>query len=190
MTRTLLLAALGSLAFSSTALADDYKVDGEHSSVLFSIHHFNAGNVYGRFNKVDGDFTLDTKNPSKSSFDVTIQAESVDTNNEKRDKHLRGADFFNTEEFTTIHFKSKSVKKLDGDKWQVKGDLTLHGVTKEVTVDFLYTGEGPDPWGGYRLGLESSFTIKRSEFGITHMPDGLSDEVKVIVALEGKKKKL
>ncbi|MCB9741490.1 MAG: YceI family protein [Alphaproteobacteria bacterium] len=192
--RSVLLGALlaaTSLTFAQPAhAADDYKVDGEHTSVLFNIKHFNAAWIYGRFNTVDGEWTLDAKDASKSKVQVTIQAESVDTNNEKRDKHLRNADFFNTAEFPEITFTSKSVKKLDGDKWQVKGDLTLHGVTKEVTVEFEQTGEGPDPWGGYRMGLHGEFSIKRSDYGITHMADGLSDEVRIIVSLEGKKKKL
>ncbi|MCB9762440.1 MAG: YceI family protein [Alphaproteobacteria bacterium] len=184
---TLTAALLSALASTPAFAADDYKVDDDHSTVIFRIHHLGAGYVYGRFNQIEGDFSLDA-DPKKNTFNVTLKTDSVDTDHEKRDKHLRNADFFNAEEFPEITFTSKSVSKKSDTAWAVTGDLTLHGVTKQVTVDFERTGEGPDPWGGYRAGLEATFTIKRSDFGITHMAEGLGDEVRVIVALEGKKK--
>ncbi len=185
MIRLLSTLALG-LGLSSTALADDYKVDDGHSTVLFSIQHFNAAWVYGRFNDVSGTFTWDS-DPGKFAIDVTVKADSVDTDHAKRDEHLRNADFFNTAEFPDVSFKSTKVSKKDDKTYEVTGDMTLHGVTKSVTIPLTHTGEGPDPWGGYRLGLHGEITIKRSDFGMTHMAEGLSDDVKLIVSFEGTK---
>lgn len=190
MLRTLLLALTLGLAAQPALAADTYEVDDGHTSVLFAVQHFNAAWVYGRFNDVKGTFTWDAAKPSDISFDVSIATTSVDTDSDKRDDHLRGPDFFSSKEFPTLTFKSKTVTKKDADTYTVTGDLTLHGVTKPITVDFDYTGEGKDPWGGYRLGLHATFTIKRSDYGITAMSDGLSDEVRITVALEGTKKKL
>ena len=154
MTRSLLFAALlagASIGLASTAQADDYKVDDGHSSVLFSIQHLGAANVWGRFNAVDGDFTIDAKDPAKSSFNVTIDASSVDTNNEKRDKHLRNADFFNVEEFPKITFASKSVKKLDGDKWQVTGDLTFRLAPHQSVLLYIQDKKFKAGWKPARI---------------------------------------
>ncbi|MCB9780786.1 MAG: YceI family protein [Alphaproteobacteria bacterium] len=185
--RKLIPTFLLSLAFAQPALADAYSVDDDHSAVLFSVQHFGAAWVYGRFDKISGDFDW-SADVSKSTFSLTIDAASVDSDQEKRDQHLAGPDFFNAAEFPTITFKSKKVEKKGDKLLHVTGDLTLRGVTKEVTIPIEHTGEGDDPWGGHRAGLHSTFTIKRSDFGITYMPDGLSDQVKLIVSLEGVKK--
>jgi polyisoprenoid-binding protein YceI len=169
------------------AVASTYEIDNVHTSVLFRVMHFNVTPFYGRFNKISGGLTWDEANLAGSSIDLSIDAASVDTNNEKRDQHLRNADFFNATEFPAITFKSKSIEKV-GTKFAVTGPMTFNGTTKDITVEFEKTGEGSDPWGGYRIGGEATFTIKRSEFGIKYMPDALGEDVKVIVAIEGIKK--
>lgn len=187
MTRSALAIAL--LMASPAALAaDTFDVDPGHTSVLFSVHHLGAAWVYGRFTDTSGSFTWDNDDPSAIKLDVTIKSGSVVTHNEKRDKHLNSPDFFDTQTHPAITFKSTSVKK-SGERYAVTGDLTLHGVTKQETILLDHTGEGSDPWGGYRLGLHSTFEVARSDYGITTMPDGLSDTVKMIVSIEGTKQK-
>jgi polyisoprenoid-binding protein YceI len=165
-----------------------FAVDAVHSSVIFGIKHLNVANFYGRFNKPSGTFLINKDDPSKSIVDVSIDANSVDTANEGRNSHLKSPDFFSTKEFGTITFKSKSFKKAEkANTYEVAGDLTFRGQTKPVTVSIEDTGTGPGMKGGTVAGIEARFTIKRSDFGMGFMPNGLSDEVSLIVSLEGKK---
>lgn len=169
--------------------ADTYKVDPVHSAVIFRIGHFNIGQVYGRFNLTEnaGTFTIDTANPENNSFEIVIDADKIDTGNAKRDDHLRGADFFNVKQFPQITFKSTSVKSAGENVYDVTGDLTLHGVTKPITIQVTKLGEGKDPMGGYRAGLAAEFTVKRSDYGMTGMLEGIGDEVTLMIAFEGVK---
>lgn len=171
---------------ASTAFAQKLSIDSGHSSVLFRVMHKNAAPFYGRFNKVSGSFTI-ADNPTESSFDVSIKADSVDTNNKKRDAHLKSPDFFNAREFPTLSFKSTSVKPGKEGRLNVTGDLTCHGVTKSITVDMEITGSTTSPGGDISKGVEAIFTIKRSEYGIEYGLGALGDEVRIIVALEGVK---
>jgi len=172
------------LAIGATSLhADAYKVDPVHSFALFRVHHFNAGNVWGRFNDPAGEFTLDQVDPSKNTFNVELKLAKLDTANTKRDSDLQGPDWFNARQFPTITFKSTSVKKGQGNMLDVTGDLTIHGVTKSVVVAVEVTGVA-----GQRAGVEGTVTVKRSDFGMKAMPSGVGDEVKLIVALEGTKR--
>jgi polyisoprenoid-binding protein YceI len=164
-----------------------YAVDKVHSSVVFKIKHLNTAYVYGRFNEFSGTFKFDQDILSSSSISLEIKTDSIDTNEEKRDQHLRSNDFFNAKRYPVITFTSKEIRK-SGDDYTVIGDLTMHGITKKIEADFTVIGEGSDPWGGYRLGGEAVFEINRKEFGITYMPDGLSDDVTVMVSLVGVKK--
>lgn len=169
-----------------------YKVDTGHSTTLFRIKHVGVAYFYGRFNLTTGQVTWNAEDPSKSKIDVTVDANSVYTASRKRDLHLKGPDFFDVKQFPKITFKSKKItgiKKSGKDWFRVTGDLTLHGVTKEVTATFQLTGYGQDPWKKLRLGAEATFTIKRSEFGIKHLLGGLSDEVRLIVSLSTVKQK-
>jgi len=173
------------LLLVATALAGDtYAIDTTHSGVLFKAHHFEAGYTFGRFNDFDGAF--ETEGQELTSITVTVQAESVDSGHLKRDKHLRNADFLSASEFPEITFASKSVEKKSEGVYTVTGDLTLHGVTQELSVDLHHTGEGKDPWGGYRQGWEGSFAINMPDHGIHY--DGIGDEITLIVAFEGKRK--
>lgn len=170
---------------TSIASADSYKVDPVHSFALFSIHHFNAGNVWGRFNEPTGQFTLDQSDPTKDSFVVELSLAKLDTGNPKRDSDLKGPDWFNARQFATITFKSTTVKKGEGNTLEVTGNLTIHGVTKTVGVPVEILGIARDPFGNTRAGIQGTTTIKRSDFGMKGMPQGVGDEVKLIVALEG-----
>src|SRR5262249_24346782 len=120
-------------AVASLAAADSFSVDPVHSSISFQIEHFGISYVHGRFNKMKGEFSIEKGDPSKSSITLNIETDSVDTNNEGRDKHLKSADFFNTKQFPTIEFKSKSLKAVK-DGYEVTGDLTMHGETKDISI--------------------------------------------------------
>ncbi len=185
LTAASLTPASAPVAASATSEAVKFKIDSGHSSVLFRVKHFGVSNFYGRFNKIGGEISWDAKNPEASSISIEIDAASVDSNDKGRDDHLRNTDFLSAKEFPTITFKSKSVKKK-GDKLELTGDLTLHGVTKSVTTAVEFTGEGETPFG-YRAGFEASFEIKRSEFGVSGVPGGVGEDVRITVALEGVK---
>jgi polyisoprenoid-binding protein YceI len=183
------LAALALAALGATArAADSYTVDPVHSSVSFGISHAGISDIHGRFNDFSGTFVIDKEDPSKSSFALDIKVESVDTNNEKRDEHLRAPDYFNAKQFPTLSFKSTKVKPTDAG-YEVTGDMTLHGVTKPVTMKLKGGHKVVEfPKGTSRVGVTSAVTIKRSEFGMTTALEALGDEVHIIVGLEAAKK--
>lgn len=171
--------------FSSRAFAGEtYKVDPVHSSVIFRIGHANIGVVYGRINDAAGSFSIDA-DPAKNTFELELQVAKIDTNQPKREEHLRSPDFFNAKQYPTITFKSTSVKKGEGKMLEVSGDLTVHGVTKSITIPVEIIGEG-DFAGTHRVGLEAIFTIKRSDFDMKGVPM-VGDDVRLMVALEGAK---
>lgn len=185
MIRNLRLACFGLVALAAPVLAaDTYQVDPEHASVVFKVKHLDVSYVWGRFNQVAGTVVLDEQNPAASRIEIVIQTASVDTGNERRDRHLRSADFFDAEQFPEIRFVSKQMTRKESNLWEVTGDLTLHGVTRPLTVQITKVGEGKDPWGGHRLGGELSLTIKRSDFGMTGMIGPVGDEVTIHVSLE------
>lgn len=169
-------------ATATTAAAEGWKLDAVHSSVLFSVRHKNAATFYGRFNVVSGSFKLDPADTAKSFVDITVPADSVDSNNAKRNDHLKSQDFFSAKEFPNITFKSKSVKKLSETKFEIAGDLTLRGKTAPLTI----TAENPST-SKELAALETTFTIKRSDFGITYGAGALGEEVTLIIALEAAK---
>ena len=166
-----------------TRAADDYQIDPIHSVIIFRIGHMDAGVFYGRFNGPTGSFSWDEQNPANSRFQAQVKAADFDSGNEKRDQHVRGPDFLSAKEFPTISFKSTSVKPADGSRFQVSGDLTLHGVTKPVTATLERIGSA-----GNRTGFEGVMEVKRSDFGIKGV-QGVADEVRLIAAFEGVKKK-
>ena len=136
---TVILASLG-LGVAAASAAETYKLDPVHSSVLFKAKHLNVADFYGRFNDFSGTVTFDNENPSKSSVNLEVKVESLDTHEAKRDQHLKSPDFFNAKQFPVIAFKSTKVEKAGADSYKVTGDFTLHGVTKPVTVEFKKTG--------------------------------------------------
>jgi|SRR6267142_4614145 len=169
----------------SYGAATTYVVDPAHSFVIFRIKHMDTGHVYGRFNEPNGTITIDDADPSKSSFTLELQTQKVDTGIQKRDDHLRSPDFFNAKQFPTIKFVSKEVKKTDKG-YEVTGDLTLHGVTKPITVNLEQTGQGSM---GPRqiIGFETTVDLKRSDFGMKNMIGPAADDVRLIISLEAGK---
>jgi polyisoprenoid-binding protein YceI len=182
------LAVSVTFAAAPATAADNYQVDGVHSSVFFRIKHLGIGFSYGRFNDISGAVVLDDEKPENTTFNIEVKAESIDTANAKRDQHLKGTDFFNAKEFPAIKFVSKTVKSVDAKTLEVTGDLTLHGVTKPLTVKLTRVGAGKDPFGGTRAGFEANFTIKRGDFGMKFMPEAIADEVWLLVGFEAIKK--
>jgi polyisoprenoid-binding protein YceI len=181
--KIILAITLGSLGMAVHA-ADTFKIDPVHSSVVFSVMYLGVSNFYGRFNDVSGTVVLDKADPSKSSVELTIPVESVDTHNEKRDQVLRSPDFFNAKQFPVMAFKSKQVES-SGDTYKVTGDFTLHGVTKPLTLEIKKGGEGKGMEGEIRGGGETHFTIKRSDYGMNFMQGQLGDEINIVVSLNG-----
>ena len=170
------------------ATAATYEGDTVHSFVLFKVKHMGASWTYGRFSDFTVSFQADEAKPELSSVAFEVKAESVTTGNEKRDQHLRSPDFFNAKEFPLITFKSTSVHTIDKDTVAVTGDLTLHGVTKPLTVKVVKVGSGKNMKGGELMGVETTFTLKRSDFGMNTPVGPDSDEVQLTVAVEGAKK--
>jgi polyisoprenoid-binding protein YceI len=161
-------------------------IDTVHSSLLFKIKHQDVAWFYGRFNEFSGTYALDPENADSGSVNLTIQAESVDTGNKKRDDHLRSQDFFSAREFPTITFQSSSVRKTGDNTFEATGDLSLHGITKEITVPVEFTGKKAGQRGELS-GVHATFAIKRSDYGMNFMVgSGLGDEVTIIVSLEGR----
>ena len=166
--------------------ADTYKIDGIHSSLIFSAKHFGVTDFYGRFNEITGTVTFDAADPSKSSVDITVPVESIDTHNDKRNGHLKSPDFFNAKQFPTMTFKSTKIEGT-GDNYKVSGDLTIHGVTKPITIDFKRGIDGKGGQGETRGGGETRFTIKRSDYDMKFMTNAVGDDVHIILSLEGVK---
>jgi polyisoprenoid-binding protein YceI len=179
-----ILAVLLSLA-GLTAYADTFKIDPVHSSIVFSIKYL-VSDFYGRFNDLSGQVVFDKADPAKSSVELTIPVESIDTHYAKRDQHLKSPDFFNAKQFPAIVFKSKSVEG-SGENYKVTGDLNLHGVTKPLTLEIKRGPDDKGPEGEIRGGGETRFTIKRSDFGMNFMQGALGDEVTVLLILQGVK---
>jgi polyisoprenoid-binding protein YceI len=188
--QALSLALLLPGVFVTAAAADPaaYKVDPDHSGVGFTIRHF-VSNVSGRFKDFDGVLKYDKANPAASSVSFTVQAKSIDTDNDDRDNHLRSPDFFDVEKFPTLTFTSTSVKAADADTLEVTGDLTIKGVTKKVTIPVDILGSVKTP-RGEKAGFETSFKLDRKEYGITWnraLDTGgavLGDDVKVNISIE------
>jgi polyisoprenoid-binding protein YceI len=148
-------------------LKTTYKIDPAHSHAQFVVRHMMITNVRGGFSKVEGTAVHDAENVSASSLDVTIDVNSLSTGDPARDTHLKSADFLDAGKYPTITFKSKTVTK-DGADLKVKGDLTIHGVTREVVLEVEGpSGEQKDPYGNMRIGASGVTKIKRSDFGLT-----------------------
>ena len=192
LTAAVLAAAVALPAAQPARAADAYKIDKGHSEVSFQIRHL-VTNVRGRFNDFEGNVALDPANLEQSKVDFRIKAASIDTGNADRDKHLRTGDFFETEKYPEIIFKSKSIKSTGKNSYDVTGDFTMHGVTKQITLPVTFLGTAKDPWGGSRAGFETATTLDRKDYGIVWnkaLDNGgalLGDDVKVAISLESVK---
>jgi len=155
------------LSLPALASATTWNIDPDHSNIGFKVRHLMISNVKGSFDKNSGVVDINDKDITKSKVQVSIDTASVNTNVTKRDEHLRSADFFDVAKFPTMTFVSKKVAKAGKDKLKVTGDLTIHGITKEVVLNV----EGPskeskDPWGNIRSGATASTRINRTDFGL------------------------
>ena len=189
--KTILAVSLSTALFSvGHAFADEYSIDkkGQHASIQFKISHLGYSWLWGRFNDFDGTFSYDEKNKGASKIAVTVNTKSVDSNHAERDKHLRSDDFLDVDKFPQAKFVSTSYVEGSDGKATLKGNLTLHGVTKEVNVEVKQTGAGKDPWGGFRRGFEGQTRIALKDFGITTKLGPASAELDLIFAFEGIKK--
>jgi polyisoprenoid-binding protein YceI len=182
--------ALAMILLTSAAVAqagETYTVDPVHSSISFMISHAGISNIHGRFNDFSGKITIDSADPTKSNFAVTIPIDSIDTNNVKRDEHLRAPDYFNSKQFPTMMFQSTKVKATD-EGFDVTGDLTLHGVTKPVSIKLKGGHKVVEfPKGTKRIGVVSTFSIKRSDYGVSTEPSALGDEIPISIGIEASK---
>ena len=188
------LAVIAALLATTPLFAETFTVDPGHSDASFRVKHLMS-NVKGSFGEVSGNIEIDKGNPAASSVEFTVNAATIDTANENRDKHLRSADFFDVEKFPQITFKSSKIAAAGKDSYNVTGNLTMHGVTKQVTLPVTFLGFAKDPWGNDRAGFEVETTLNRKDFGLNWnkaLDQGgflLGDDVKVSIAIEAVKKK-
>ncbi|MFD9393053.1 YceI family protein [Streptomyces sp. NPDC060000] len=149
------------------ALTGDYSIDPAHSTFGFVARHAMVTNVKGKFNDFTGSLHLDGTDPSKSSASIDVRMDSIDTGSADRDGHLKTADFFKTDEFPTMTFRSTSTEALGGDDYRITGDLTILGVTRPLAIDLEFNGAAKDPFGNERVGFEGKAEILRSDWGLT-----------------------
>lgn len=143
-----------------------WNIDTSHSAVTFTVRHMMFSKVRGRFQKWNGKLDYDPANPAAARVEVSIDTASIDTNEEKRDGHLRSPDFFDAAQFPQMTFKSRKVDEAGKGKLRITGDLSLHGVTREVVLDVENHGTGKDPWGNQRAGFTATTQINRTDFGL------------------------
>lgn len=172
------------LSAVSYAPAQSYTIDPIHSSMLFKVKHVDTAWFYGRFNKSSG--VIKTESGAPTELHIVVDAQSVDTANSARDDHLRGPDFFDVKQFPDITFKSTSIRPGENSgQYEVVGELTLHGTTKPITLTLAKTGEGKNVQGKPVIGFETTFTITRSEYGVSgYVGKGIGDQVTLIISIE------
>ena len=155
-----------------------------HAFINWKIKHLGFSWLSGRFDTLTGTFSFDEAKPEASKVKVEIDTDSINSNHAERDKHLRGKDFLNTASFPKATFESTAVK-LDGDKATITGNLTLHGVTKEIAIEAKRGGGGADPWGGYREGFTGTTSLPLKDFGITYNLGPAAQNVELTLDIEG-----
>lgn len=195
---TFALAAVALSTFAAIASAQTYEIDPAHTSIVFRSTHAGISHIYGFFNDVKGKVVSDASDPTKSSFEATINVNSINTGVKKRDEHLKTAEFFSVKEFPEITFKSTKVEKLSEpapadvqaaegqsiESFLVTGDLTMHGVTKPITLKVYKLGETEFPTGTARVGYVTKLGVKRSEYGMTNMIGLVSDDIYLDISFE------
>jgi len=187
MLRKIAITAITTLALTASSLvfSSDYMIDTAHTSVKFKISHLGYSWLYGRFNDFNGNFSYDETNPAASATSVEIETASVDTSHAKRDKHLRSGDFLDVDKFPKASFVSTGFQDQGNGKGLLSGDLTLHGVTRPISIEVMHIGSGKDPWGNYRSGFSGNTKLTLSDFGITKDLGPASTQVELILDVEG-----
>jgi polyisoprenoid-binding protein YceI len=187
-------AVLSVLAFSTAWSADVYDIDAQHSQVGFTVKHLGISTVPGKFEKFSGTITLGKPDPTAAKVAAVIEADSVNTGVEARDKHLKSPDFFDAAKFTTLKFVSVKNSPLKDGQFVMEGKLTMHGVTKPVKMDVQFGGSAKDPWGSERAAFTATGTVNRKDFGMVWnkvLDNGgvmVSDEVKITLQIEAVKR--
>ncbi|MBB6252725.1 YceI family protein [Nitrospirillum iridis] len=162
-----------------------FTLDKSHAKVVFSVNHFGFSTYYGAFPDLEGTLDFDAKAPAKSKLDVTINVAGLATTNPKLDEHLNSKDFLDTAQFPKATFKATKIDVTGAGKGKITGDLTLHGVTKPVTLDATLHGGGTNPMTkAYVVGFDAKTTLKRSEFGISTYVPAISDDVELVISAE------
>lgn len=182
-----LAAAAALFAFVPVTQAAEYKIDPAHSFVQFRIQHLGYSWLMGRFNRVLGEFTYDAANPGVSTIAVEIDTTTVDTNHAERDKDLRSENFLHVRRYPRATFKSTKYMG-NGKAGTLQGVLTLHGVSKPISINVEKIGEGKDPWGGYRAGFFGKTTLTRRDFGMEYNLGPASETMKLELTVEGIRK--
>ncbi len=178
---------------TATSAKTTYILDKAHSEATFQVRHLLT-RVRGRFSDFEGTIDYDEQQPEQSSVTVTLQAASIDTNERDRDTHLRSADFFDVEKFPTLTFASRAIARKGTERFDVTGDLTIHGVTRPVTLEVTVLGKAKDPWGNERLAFEAETTINRKDYGLNWnaaLETGgflVGDEVKISLSVQAVRK--
>ncbi len=181
------LALIAAVMLPTHALAEKYVIDtkGAHAFIQFKIQHLGYSWLFGRFNTFDGSFDYDEKNPDQASVQVEIDTASIDSNHAERDKHLRGDDFLDVKKFPKASFVSTAFEDRGDGTVVLKGDFTLHGVTKLITIDVKHVGHGEDPWGGYRRGFVGTTSFALADYNINYNLGPKSKEVELTLSVEG-----
>jgi polyisoprenoid-binding protein YceI len=183
--------ALVLIASRPAPAAEAYVVDPTHTSIVFSVGHGGLSYTYGFFREAAGSYILDDANPANCRFQLVIEADSIDTNNAKRDDHLRSNTFFNVQQFRTIKFESTGCTRSNppdrGVEYLVTGNLTMHGVTREIRGPLRMLGKGPGPYGDQRTGFLCQLELKRSDYNMTNLLEKnlVGDAVSITISLEG-----
>lgn len=174
----------------SNVIANEYVIDkkGMHASIQFKISHLGYSWLWGRFNEFNGTLSYDKEKPEAAKIEVTINTRSVDSNHAERDKHIRGKGLLETSEYPEAKFISTSYTQNKDNSGVLKGNFTLHGVTRAISIDVKYIGEGKDPWGGYRIGFEGTTKLSLADYNITKNLGPASKDVELFFAIEAIKK--
>ena len=175
---------------SKAVMAEDYVIDSKnaHAFIQFKISHLGYSWILGRFNRFDGTFSYDEKNPRASKVKVTVDTTSVDTNNAERDKHLKSEKFFEVNKYPEAVFVSRAYEPKGDGTAVLKGDFTLHGVTRPMEIKVRQIGAGKDPWGGFRRGFEGSAKFALNDYNINTNLGPASKEVELFLSMEGIRK--
>ena len=182
----LLFVPAAGFAEDGESATESLKIDPGHSNVMFKVNHLGIGYIYGQFTDFSGTIEFNEDEPSDSSIEFTVKTASVETNVDKRDKHLKSPDFLHAKKHPEMTFESTKIEK-DGDDYQVTGKLSIRGKTKEVSFEAEHVGSGKGPGGNFRRGFTAEFEIDRTEFGVDWNPEVVKKEMELILAFEAVK---